>query len=105
MVLVAALFVFGLNDSVLAAFFSESLPTRTRYLGFALPFNVGAVLFGGVAPYIGTWLISVTGNPYSPAFFVMGVAALSLVGVLLMKERTRRDMPTESIVLAEAHSH
>ncbi|MFI0470868.1 MFS transporter [Saccharopolyspora sp. 5N102] len=93
--LVPVLFLamFSLNDAVFPAFFAETFATRSRYLGFALPFNVGAVLFGGVAPYVATWLIARTGNPHSPAFFLIGVAVLSLIGVVLAKETARKPLP------------
>lgn len=94
-VLIAALAIFALNDAVFPAFFTEMFGTRSRYVGFALPFNVGAMLFGGVAPFIGTWLIAVTGNPSSPAFFLIGVAVLSLIGVLISRDSSNKPLPDE----------
>jgi len=91
-VLIVSLVFFAMNDAVFPSFFTEMFGTRSRYLGFALPFNVGAMLFGGVAPFIGTWLIAVTGNPSSPAFFLILVGLLSLVGLLLSAETTRTDL-------------
>ena len=40
----------------------------------------------GLGPLIATWLVSVTGNPLAPAFYVMTGAAISAVAVLSMKE-------------------
>ncbi|MDA3625473.1 MFS transporter [Saccharopolyspora sp. WRP15-2] len=94
-VLVLLLAMFSLNDAVFPAFFAEAFATRSRYLGFALPFNVGAVLFGGVAPYAATWLIAQTGNSHAPAFFLVAVAALSLIGVLLANETARKPLPED----------
>lgn len=88
-VLIFSLIFFAMNDAVFPSFFTEMFGTRSRYLGFALPFNVGAMLFGGVAPFIGTWLIAVTGNPSSPAFFLILVGVLSLIGLLLSAETVR----------------
>lgn len=85
-VLIVSLMFFAMNDAVFPSFFTELFGTRSRYLGFALPFNIGAMLFGGVAPLIGTWLIATTGNPSSPAFFLMGIGLLSLVGLLMSAE-------------------
>lgn len=96
-ILVLTLAVFSLNDAVFPAFFAESFETRSRYLGFALPFNVGAVAFGGVAPYVASWLIDRTGNPHSAAFFLMAVAALSIVGVVLSRETARQTLPTDEL--------
>ncbi|GAA1575105.1 MFS transporter [Leucobacter aridicollis] len=92
LVLVASLVFFAMNDAVFPAFFTEMFGTKSRYLGFALPFNVGAMLFGGVAPLIGTWLIASTGNSASPAFFLIGVGTLSLVGLLFTPETARTDL-------------
>lgn len=89
LVLIVSLIFFAMNDAVFPSFFTEMFGTRSRYLGFALPFNVGAMLFGGVAPFIGTWLISATGNPASPAFFLILVGVLSLIGLLLSAETVR----------------
>ena len=89
LVLIVSLVFFAMNDAVFPSFFTEMFGTRSRYLGFALPFNVGAMLFGGVAPFIGTWLIAVTGNPSSPAFFLILVGVLSLIGLLLSAETVR----------------
>lgn len=91
--LTVLLAMFSLNDGVFPAFFTESLSTRTRYTGFALTFNVGAVLFGGISPYIATWLIDRTGNPVAPAFYLMGIAALSVIATLVVKETSGRPLP------------
>jgi MHS family proline/betaine transporter-like MFS transporter len=94
-VLTVSLVFFAMNDAVFPSFFTEMFGTRTRYLGFALPFNVGAMLFGGVAPYIGTWLIAETGNSSSPAFFLILVGVLSLVGLLMSTETARTELADE----------
>lgn len=91
-VLIGSLVFFSMNDAVFPSFFTEMFGTRSRYLGFALPFNVGAMLFGGVAPLIGTWLISATGNSSAPAFFLMFIGALSLIGLPLTPETARTDL-------------
>ncbi|WP_309082407.1 MFS transporter [Zhihengliuella sp.] len=94
-VLLLFLGMFSLNDGVFPAFFAETFATRSRYLGFSLPFNVGAVLFGGIAPYTATWLIAQTGNAHSPAFFLIGVAVLSLIGVILSRETSQTPLRSE----------
>lgn len=91
-VLIVSLVFFAMNDAVFPSFFTEMFGTRSRYLGFAVPFNVGAMLFGGVAPFIGTWLIAQTGNPSSPAFFLILVGVLSLIGLLFSAETTRTEL-------------
>lgn len=78
--------VLALNDATFAAFFIESFPANVRFSGFALPFNVGAAVFGGAAPLLAEWLIRTTGNGFMPAFIMMGVAALSLPALCAVRE-------------------
>lgn len=78
--------IFSLNDSTFATYFVEGFPAQVRFTGFALPFNVGAAVFGGIAPTAATWLIAITGNPLSPAFLIMAVAALGMIALLSHRE-------------------
>ena len=89
-VAVATHIVLGLIDSALmgVAFsaYSEMFPTKVRYTGIALGFNVGAATAGGTAPYISTWLVEATGSNLSPAFFLVGTAVITLMAVFAMRE-------------------
>lgn len=76
----------ALNDAAFAVFFIESFPASIRFSGFALPFNVGAAVFGGAAPLLAEWLIKVTGNELMPAVIMMAVAALSLPALFAVRE-------------------
>jgi len=60
-------------------------PIRIRFTGVALIFNVSFTLFSGMAPLAATSLIRETGSPVSPAYLMMGSAALALVGSLFVK--------------------
>ncbi|QMT02874.1 MFS transporter [Gordonia jinghuaiqii] len=89
--------VYGLLVSahlgVLVAVIAEMFPTNVRSSGFSMGFNFAAILGGGTAPYISTWLIEETGSLRSPAFFIMLVASLSLIGALLIKESKGTELP------------
>lgn len=65
---------------------AELFTTRVRSGGFAIGYNISVAVFGGTAPYIATFLISRTGNPLSPSFYMIFAAVLTLVTVLTMKE-------------------
>jgi hypothetical protein len=49
------------------------------------------MLFGGFAQLIVTWLISVTGTPLAPAFYVMFGAVVGTIGVLLMVDHYKEE--------------
>jgi MFS transporter, MHS family, proline/betaine transporter len=81
--------------SILATF-AEMFPAGVRVSGFAFGYNIAAVLAGGTAPYIATWLIDVTGNRYSPAFFLIVATALALLGAIFtMKETANKPLPLD----------
>lgn len=74
---------------VTAALLSETFPTRTRYTASAITYNMAYTIFGGTAPLMATWLISTTGSNLSPAFYLMAVAVLALVGGMALPETSK----------------
>lgn len=81
---------------VTAALMSETFPTRTRYTASAFTYNVSYTLFGGTAPLMATWLIDTTGNNLAPAFYLMAIAVLAMVGGLALPETYRISLMDES---------
>lgn len=57
-------------------FFVEIFETRTRFTSAAFSYNVGYALFGGTAPFVGTWLVGTTGVAFSPAYWLCGMAVI-----------------------------
>lgn len=74
---------------VTAALLSETFPTRTRYTASAITYNMAYTIFGGTAPLVATWLIAQTGSNLSPAFYLIAVSLLALVGGLALPETSR----------------
>jgi MFS transporter, MHS family, proline/betaine transporter len=66
--------------------YAEQFPTRVRYTGTAFSFNFGAMLGGGVTPYIATALIGSTGNLLSPAFLLVAAASIGLLTLTKTRE-------------------
>ncbi|GAA4117157.1 MFS transporter [Enteractinococcus coprophilus] len=81
-----------LNDGSLASFLAESFPTRVRYSGFAVSFNVGNAIFGGTAPAIATLLIASTGSAIAPGWYLMGAAVIALIAVWLSPETSHKEL-------------
>jgi len=52
----------------------ERFPTRLRYTGVAIGYNLSLSLFGGTAPLVATWIVGRTGEITSPAFFLVALA-------------------------------
>ncbi|MBF8729254.1 MULTISPECIES: MFS transporter [Pseudomonas] len=94
LVILAIQILFGamlaMNDGTLPCLLAEIFPTRVRFSGFALSFNIANALFGGTAPFIATWLIQVTGNKLAPAGYLLAAAVVALVAMLACRETAHR---------------
>lgn len=75
-----------LNDGTLPTFLAEMFPTRIRYSGFAVSFNLSNSLFGGTAPFMATLLIGMTNSALAPGWYLMAAAVVCLGAVLCAKE-------------------
>lgn len=81
-----------LNDGTLPSFLAEMFPTKVRYTGFAVSFNLSNAIFGGTAPLVATWLIATSGSNLAPGWYLMAAAAVSLVAVVLSAETSRKPL-------------
>jgi MHS family proline/betaine transporter-like MFS transporter len=70
----------GLTNGSFAVLLTDLFPTRIRFTGVALVFNVSFTIFSGTAPLVATSLIRDTGTPTSPAYLMMFSAVLALLG-------------------------
>jgi len=73
-------------DGACSAAMAELFPTSIRYGGMAIAYNLAVAFFGGITPWFSAYLITSTGNPFSPAFYVMGAALITFLTVLRAKE-------------------
>lgn len=70
----------GLTNGSFAVLLTDLFPTRVRFTGVALVFNVSFTIFSGTAPLIATSLIKETGRATSPAYMMIVSATLALIG-------------------------
>ncbi|WP_336993652.1 MFS transporter [Lelliottia amnigena] len=73
-------------DGACSAAMAELFPTSIRYGGMAIAYNVAVAFFGGITPWFSAYLMTATGNPFSPAYYVMGAALITFLTVLRAKE-------------------
>jgi MHS family proline/betaine transporter-like MFS transporter len=76
--------------AITAVVLCEMFPTKVRYTCAAVSYNTAYMLFGGTAPLVATYLVEVTGDKLSPAYYVMIVAAISAVFVTRLPETLER---------------
>ena len=85
MAMVIGLSLMGLTYGPLGTTLSELFPTRVRYTGSSLTFNLAGIFGASLAPYIATWLAQNYGLQ-SVGYYVVAAAALTLVGLLAIHE-------------------
>gem|GEM_PF-3699189 len=87
---------------IVPPFLAELFPTPVRSTALAITYGVGSALFGGTAPFLATLLVRGTGDPVTPAYYAVAVAAAAVVAALLTRETAFRpldaDSPTSSHV-------
>jgi MHS family proline/betaine transporter-like MFS transporter len=86
-VALGALLAIFLSTTIAAL--TELFPTRVRYGGFSIGYNISVAIFGGAAPFLATFLISATGNPLSPALYLIAGAVATFVTLLTITETAR----------------
>jgi MHS family proline/betaine transporter-like MFS transporter len=67
----------------------EAFPPSVRATGLSIVYSVGVTVFGGFAQLAVTWLLSATGNPMSPAWYMIGCSAISFAALIAMREVPR----------------
>jgi MHS family proline/betaine transporter-like MFS transporter len=67
----------------------EIFPTRVRYSGSSIGYNLGYMIFGGTAPIVATFLVSATGSSIAPAIYLIVVAVAVLPAVFLLPETSK----------------
>lgn len=73
---------------------TECFPTHVRTSGVSIAYMISSALFGGMAPFVATWLISSTGDVISPAYFLIATATVGLMGALALP-RTPTEAPRQ----------
>lgn len=76
----------ALFAGVASTAFSEMFPSRVRATGFNIAYSLGTAAFSGTAALVGTALISWTGNTLSPAWYLTGISAISLLLLFGLRE-------------------
>lgn len=84
--------MLSLNDGTLPSYLAEMFPTRVRYSGFAVSFNLSNAIFGGTAPFVATVLIASTNSDLAPGWYLMAAAVVSLVAVAFSAETSKKPL-------------
>lgn len=79
------LFLMGMTFGPLGALLPELFPTRLRYTGAAVAYNLGGILGASLAPYIAQRLAEDLGLAWV-GYYISAAALISFLSVLSMRE-------------------
>jgi MHS family proline/betaine transporter-like MFS transporter len=71
---------FGPLPALISAFF----PIEIRTTAISIGYNFAAAIFGGFAPFVGTWLVRATGDLIAPTYYAIGCGIISAVAALIV---------------------
>jgi metabolite-proton symporter len=83
--MIVGLGLMGLTYGPLGTVLSELFPTRVRYTGSSVTFNMAGIFGASLAPYIATWLAQNRGLQFV-GYYLTGAAVLTLIGLLAIPE-------------------
>ncbi|MFQ6228390.1 MFS transporter [Nocardia sp. NPDC002869] len=84
------------------AIMAEMFPTRMRYSGVSLGYQVTSIVAGSLAPIIAVKLLDTYGSAVPIGWYLAGAAAVSAIAVLAARET--RGLDLESVDRADAES-
>ncbi|QGZ56947.1 MFS transporter [Paraburkholderia acidiphila] len=77
----------NLGSTPMLLILMEMLPAGVRASGLSVIYSVGVTVFGGSSQFIVTWLLAKTGNPLSPAFYLVVCGLISLCAIGAIREQ------------------
>jgi metabolite-proton symporter len=78
-----------------AALIAENFTGRLRYSGASIGYQLTAIVAGGPAPIVATWLLARTGSGHAIAAYLFVCCLVSFAATLALKDRTGRDIDSE----------
>jgi metabolite-proton symporter len=78
-----------------AALIAESFPTRLRYSGASLGYQLASLIAGGPAPLIAVYLLHTYGTSAAISNYIIITAVLTIIATALLPDRSKEDISTE----------
>ncbi|OBK79809.1 MFS transporter [Mycobacterium sp. 1164985.4] len=92
--IILGLVIHALMYSPQPAIMAEMFPTRMRYSGVSLGYQVTSIIAGSLAPAIATWLLDKFGSAVPIALYLAGASLITLVAALFTRETKGLDLAT-----------
>src|SRR5271165_1263740 len=92
--------IFAITSGIWPSLLASQFPTRVRFSGIALSYNVTVTLLSGLAPLAAGALIQHTGDPATPGLYVAATAAITFVASFFILSPRLAPGPTMAVVEA-----
>jgi MFS family permease len=102
--MLALAFVLGCTVGPQSALFAELFPAHLRYSGASLGYQVGAILGGGIAPFMATWLYARFDSTLAISVYFVVVSLVSLACTLVLLRRPHEADPAPSTPAGDPQS-
>jgi MFS family permease len=86
----------ALTNGTFACIIADMFPTRVRFSGVAIAFNLGMTIFSGPTPLVATWLIGRTGDAAAPGFLMVACAIITFAGTFGFKALSGHIRPRDA---------
>jgi MHS family proline/betaine transporter-like MFS transporter len=77
--------VASLVNGTMAGMVADLFPTRIRFSGVAVSFNLAFSIFSGIAPLAAVELVKVLASPTGPAYYMCLCGAITFLGSLFLR--------------------
>lgn len=93
--------LMGLTFGPQAALLPELFPTPVRYTGSGVAYNISSILGAAITPFVATALVAATGgSSWLVGVYLAGLAALSLIALILGRETKQISLTEEAVIQA-----
>ncbi|GAA4173688.1 MFS transporter [Gryllotalpicola koreensis] len=93
----AGLFLMAIPTALLVGPLASALPalypTSMRYGSMGISYNIAVAVFGGTAPVFIEAIMQGTGDPMTPAYYLIGFAVVGAAAAFGLRESARRPLP------------
>ncbi len=87
----------ALSAAATTAALAAAFPNAVRSSGIAISYAASVSVFGGTTQFIIAWLIGLTGDRLSPAYYLIATSLISLWAMFYLPQTMRTSAPARAL--------
>ena len=92
-------FIATFFTSILPTTLAELFPSRTRYSGVGLGYNMAAMMVGGITPVMAIYILKIPHGTMLLSLYFIFWALLALIGTIKIERHQNSDLPDDIIAI------